>query len=110
MTLLVIVMDEEDNATSGSGLASNKKTRGPTFCKKLKKRLGKCTINFDEYGQPCGDMLRDFTIYLGSVVRFQVDINLESWDAVTQGLKDVIWNDIKVVLLIVMSSSGIFFP
>ena len=70
--LQVIVMDEEDNATSGSGSASNKKTRGPTVCKKLKKRLEKqtleCTINFDEYGQPCGDMLKDFTIYLGSVV------------------------------------------
>ncbi|XP_063950349.1 uncharacterized protein LOC108195970 [Daucus carota subsp. sativus] len=40
-------------------------------------------------------MLKDFTIYLGSVVRFQVDINSESWDAVNQGLKDVIWDDIK---------------
>ncbi|WOH00626.1 hypothetical protein DCAR_0519995 [Daucus carota subsp. sativus] len=88
----------EDNGTSGSGSISSKK-RGPTVCKKLKKRIAnqklECTINFDEYGQPCGDMLKDFTIYLGSVVRFQVDINLESWDAVNQGLKDVIWDDIK---------------
>ncbi|KAL8096320.1 hypothetical protein AgCh_037326 [Apium graveolens] len=31
----------------------------------------------------------------GSVVRFQVDINIESWDLVNQGLKDAIWEDIK---------------
>ena len=95
----IIGMDEE-NGTTGSNSASIKKTRGPTICKKLKKRIAnqkvECTINFDEYGQPCGDMLKDFTIYLGSVVRFQVDINLESWDSVNQGLKDVIWDDIKV--------------
>ncbi|WOH15073.1 hypothetical protein DCAR_0934608 [Daucus carota subsp. sativus] len=92
-------MDDEDNVPSGSSSGSNKKTRGPTVCKKLKKRIEnqnlECQINFDEYGQPCGDMLKDFTIYLGSVVRFQVDINLESWDVVNQGLKDVIWDDIK---------------
>ncbi|KAL8109981.1 hypothetical protein AgCh_025911 [Apium graveolens] len=38
---------------------------------------------------------RDFIIYLGTKVRFQVDINIESWDVVNQGLKDVIWDDIK---------------
>ena len=30
---------DEDKATSGSGLVSRKKTRGPTVCKKLKKRI-----------------------------------------------------------------------
>lgn len=92
-------MDQE-NRESSSSAASKKRTRGPTVCKKLKKRIAnqnlECSISFNEYGDPIGDMLKDFRIYLGSVVRFQVDINIESWDAVNQGLKDVIWDDIKV--------------
>ncbi|KAL1831768.1 hypothetical protein ACET3Z_001419 [Daucus carota] len=79
---------DEDKATSGSGLVSRKKTRGPT---------------------PCGDMLKDFTIYLGSVVRFQVDINSESWDAVNQGLKDVIWDDIKFGVLNLLRGSKSYY-
>ncbi|KAL8096080.1 hypothetical protein AgCh_037149 [Apium graveolens] len=31
----------------------------------------------------------------GTVVQFQVDINIESWDVVNQGLKEAIWDDIK---------------
>ncbi|KAL8116439.1 hypothetical protein AgCh_022799 [Apium graveolens] len=53
------------------------------------------TLDFDEYGNPIGDMRKDFIIYVGTKVRFQVDINIESWDVVNQGLKDVIWDDIK---------------
>ncbi|XP_074382333.1 uncharacterized protein LOC141724202 [Apium graveolens] len=41
-------------------------------------------------------MLKNFRTYVGSVVRFQVDINIESWDLVNQGLKDAIWEDIKI--------------
>lgn len=82
-------MDEDNQESS-----FKKRTRGPTLCKKLKKRLVNqnldCTVNFDEYDNPIGDMRKDFTIYLGSMVRFQVDINMESWDIVNQGLKDVI--------------------
>ncbi|KAK1371715.1 hypothetical protein POM88_037807 [Heracleum sosnowskyi] len=40
-------------------------------------------------------MRRDFRTYVGSVVRFQVDINVESWDVVNDGLKYAIWDDIK---------------
>ncbi|XP_074348845.1 uncharacterized protein LOC141687452 [Apium graveolens] len=40
-------------------------------------------------------MLKDFRSYIGSVARVQVDINIESWDQVDQGLKDAMWDDIK---------------
>ncbi|KAK1380803.1 hypothetical protein POM88_027547 [Heracleum sosnowskyi] len=93
-------MDEgSGNTEPGSSEVSRKRTRGPTLCKKLKKRITnqnlECTISFNEFGRPIGDMLKDFRIYLGSVVRCQVDINIESWDLVNQGLKDAIWDDIK---------------
>ncbi|KAL8147817.1 hypothetical protein AgCh_005217 [Apium graveolens] len=54
-----------------------------------------CSISFDEYGDPIGDMIKDFRSYRGSVARVQVDINIESWDQVDQGLKDAMWDDIK---------------
>ncbi|KAK1351239.1 hypothetical protein POM88_054514 [Heracleum sosnowskyi] len=94
-------MDENSgNTQPSSSEVSRKRTRGPTLCKKLKKRITnqnlECSISFNEFGRPIGDMLKDFRIYLGSVVRCQVDINIESWDLVNQGLKDAIWDDIKV--------------
>lgn len=92
---------DEDNTEQGSKEVSKKRTRGPTMCKKLKKRMVnrnfEFSIAFNEYGDPIGDGLKDFRIYVGSVVRFQVDINIESWDVVNQGLKDAIWDDIKVI-------------
>ncbi|KAK1373779.1 hypothetical protein POM88_029972 [Heracleum sosnowskyi] len=90
---------DEDNREESSKEVSKKRTRGPTICKKFKKRILNqnldCTISFDDLGNPIGDMRRDFRTYVGSVVRFQVDINVESWDVVNDGLKDAIWDDIK---------------
>ncbi|KAL8147766.1 hypothetical protein AgCh_005183 [Apium graveolens] len=95
----VIAMDKDNADKDNAESSSKKRTRGPTLCKKLKKRIGNQildgTLDFDEYGNPVGDMRKDFIIYLGTKVRFQVDINIESWDVVNQGLKDVIWDDIK---------------
>lgn len=90
----------EDNGEESSKEVSKKRTRGPTTCKKLKKRMLKqkleCSIDFDDLGDPIGDLGGDFRKYVGSVVRFQVDINVESWDVVNEGLKDAIWDHIKM--------------
>ncbi|KAL8128019.1 hypothetical protein AgCh_014812 [Apium graveolens] len=89
---------EEDREQSSEELVK-KRSIGPTLCKNLKRRIAKqnldCSISFNEYGEPIGDMLKDFRTYVGSVVRFQVDINIKSWDLVNQVLKDAIWEDIK---------------
>ncbi|KAK1363779.1 hypothetical protein POM88_039340 [Heracleum sosnowskyi] len=67
---------DEDNREESSKEVSKKRTRGPTIC------------------NPIGDMRRDFRTYVGSVVRFQVDINV----VVNDGLKDAIWDDIKFII------------
>ncbi|KAL8099663.1 hypothetical protein AgCh_032066 [Apium graveolens] len=91
--------DREQDREQSSEELVKKRSRGPTLCKDLKRRIAKqnldCSISFNEYGEPIGDMLKDFITYVGSVVRFQVDINIESWDLVNQDLKDAIWEDIK---------------
>ncbi|KAL8117726.1 hypothetical protein AgCh_015559 [Apium graveolens] len=93
-------MDQDkDNEEQNSEGVSKKRTRGPTLCTKLKRRMVnqnlEYSISFDEYGDPIEDMLKDFRSYIGSVARVQVDINIESWDQVDQGLKDAMWDDIK---------------
>lgn len=92
---------DEGNAEQSDKDVSKKRSRGPTLCTNLKRRITnqnlECSISFNEYGDPIGDMLQDFRSYIGSVVRFQVDINIESWEVVDQGLKDAIWDDIKVL-------------
>ncbi|KAL8157771.1 hypothetical protein AgCh_002464 [Apium graveolens] len=93
--------DREQDREQCSEELVKKRSRGPTLCKNLKRRIAKqnldCSISFNEYGEPIGDMLKDFRTYVGSVVRFQVDINIESWDLVNQGLKDAIWENIKEI-------------
>ncbi|KAL8111850.1 hypothetical protein AgCh_019527 [Apium graveolens] len=95
-------MDQDKyNEEQNSEGVSKKRTRGPTLCTKLKRRMVnqnlECSISFDEYGDPIGDMLKDFRSNIGSVARVQVDINIESWDQVDQGLKDAMWDDIKEI-------------
>ncbi|KAK1368429.1 hypothetical protein POM88_034521 [Heracleum sosnowskyi] len=85
----------DENANSGS----KKRTRGPTTCKKLKettsnKAVDK-TVELDAFGKPLGKWQDNFTSYVGAVFRQRVDINIESWKDVNQGLKDTIWQDIK---------------
>ncbi|KAK1378308.1 hypothetical protein POM88_025052 [Heracleum sosnowskyi] len=59
---------DEDNREESSKEVSKKRTRGPTICKKLKKRILNqnldCTISFDDLGNPIGDMRRDFRTYV----------------------------------------------
>lgn len=93
-------MDEE-NADPSSSHGSKKRTRGPTTCKKLKENILKqkvdYNIDFDQHGNPIGDIAHKFSSYIGSVVRLRVDINFASWDLVDEGLKNTIWEDIKTL-------------
>lgn len=87
---------------SDSDAMPKKRTRGPTTCKKLKEKYAnknlEKTIEFDEFGTPIGAWRDQFVSYIGAVARVQVDINIESWDSVNQGLKDTMWEDIKVIM------------
>lgn len=79
---------------------SRKRARGPTTCKKLKaKTFNKAvekTIEFGENANPNGTWKNGFTSYVGAVARQRIDINIQSWKEVTDGLKDTFWQDIKV--------------
>lgn len=92
----IFVMDEHSN----SDVMPKKRTRGPTTCRKLKEKYAhrshEKNIEFDEYGTAIGAWRDQFVSYIGAVARVQVDINIESWDSVSEGLKDTMWEDIKV--------------
>ncbi|KAK1372287.1 hypothetical protein POM88_028480 [Heracleum sosnowskyi] len=90
-----------DESTNSSQNQTKKRTRGPTVCKKLKEQTAnkdvEKTIELNEYGRPKpGKWKSQFTTYIGVIGRQRVDINTESWKVVNQGLKNTIWQDIKV--------------
>lgn len=91
---------DEDNGQSSSDQGNKRKTRGPTLCTKLKEKIKNqrtdCTIEFNENGVPIGDMATQFVTYVGTAVRIHVNINIKSWDVVSDGLKNMIWEDIRV--------------
>ncbi|KAK1383809.1 hypothetical protein POM88_021544 [Heracleum sosnowskyi] len=106
--LEVSVMDEENSESSSSRGSKKQKTRGPTLCKKLKEKMAnqrlEGTIDFSKYGVPTGKMRKNFNSYIGSVVGLHVNINIGSWDVLNQGLKEMIWEDIKVMKIILKYS------
>ncbi|XVE52305.1 hypothetical protein DITRI_Ditri02bG0112300 [Diplodiscus trichospermus] len=70
--------------------------RGPTSCKTFKKKASEAkSIQFDEMSRPIGGCVKDFKSYIGALARVNVDINIDDWKKVPQGLKNTIWEDVK---------------
>lgn len=73
---------EHDNTESSSSRGNKRKPRGPTLCTKLKEKIRnqkiECDIDFDQDGNPVGDMASQFASYIGSTVRLHVNINIKS--------------------------------
>lgn len=95
---------DEGNGESSSSQGKKRKPRGPTLCTKLKEQIKNqrkdLRIEFDENGSYVGDNAGNFASYLGAEVRLHVNINIKSWDVVNDGLKNMIWEDIKVCKII----------
>lgn len=75
-----------------------RKKRGPTTCKKFKKFKKKAinaSVEFCELSWPIGKNSSSFMNYIGALVRVHVDINIDNWNKVNEGLKTTIWEDVK---------------
>ncbi|XVE86278.1 hypothetical protein DITRI_Ditri18aG0022700 [Diplodiscus trichospermus] len=44
---------------------------------------------------PIGGYAKDFKSYIGALARINVDINIDDWKKVLEGLKNTIWEDVK---------------
>ncbi|KAK1355869.1 hypothetical protein POM88_049125 [Heracleum sosnowskyi] len=89
-----------DKSDSNSSRGKKRKTRGPTLCTKLKEKIKnkktESKIEFDEDGTAVGDMASQFASYIGTEVRLHVNINIKGWNLVNEGLKNMLWEDIKM--------------
>ncbi|XP_031106223.1 uncharacterized protein LOC116010864 [Ipomoea triloba] len=56
---------------------------------------GLLEIEFDDACRPIGPNAKDFSNYLGSLVRHHVDINITDWPRVPHGVREQIWHDLK---------------
>ncbi|XVE87049.1 hypothetical protein DITRI_Ditri18aG0084700 [Diplodiscus trichospermus] len=73
-----------------------KKRRGPTTCKNFKKKANEVkSIQFDEMSHQIGGCAKDFKSYIEVLARVKVDINIDDWKKVPEGLKNTIWEDVK---------------
>lgn len=70
---------------------SGKKRRGITTCTKVTNRrkanADPLPIEFDQYGNAIGPNADLFKTYLGTLVRSQVDINIDDWKSVDKAKK-----------------------
>jgi hypothetical protein len=82
---------------------TKRSVRGATRMKKLALDLidgQKLPIEFDEStGKPLGENKTKFKSYVGFLGRSKVSILTEDWDSVDQSLKDEVWKDILVIVI-----------
>ena len=86
--------NEEPNSSASQ--TSKRKERGPTTGKKYRTQEPKY-IEWSDNGKPIGKWANSYKAYVGEACRSKIDINIKNWDDVSQGLKDTIWEDIKVL-------------
>lgn len=86
----------EEQNTSVSQPSSKKRQRGPTTGKKYRTSEPKF-IEWSDNGNPIGKWLKCYKAYVGDIARARIDINIKNWDSVCAGLKNTIWEDIKVL-------------
>ena len=96
-TGIVEIVHGHNEEQSTSSQSSKKKRRGPTTGKKYKTHEPKF-IEWSEYGNPIGKWANCYRTYIGDTVRSKIDINVNKWDEVSVGLKDTIWEDVKVFI------------
>jgi len=86
---------------------TKKRVRGATrMAHFLLKRLNgeKIPIDFDQYTKkPLGENRKKFKSHVGYIARSKVSILVESWDLVSVTVKDKIWEDIMVILFMIVS-------
>ena len=90
---------EEQNTSasaSASQLSSKKMQRGTTTGKKYRTSEPKF-IEWNDNGKPIGKWARSYKAYIGDTARTKIDINIKNWASVSVGLKDTIWEDVKVL-------------
>ena len=104
-----------DQPISSSGTdesVSKKRTRGPYTGKSLKKRFGlddsgsttegDCILQFDDNGVVIGPDSKtrtSFSNYIGRVCKAQIHDFVTDWRHIDSGLKETLWEDIKVRLV-----------
>ena len=71
------------------------KTRMSYMTQQKAKGIKK-NLQWNDLGQPIGDVYTNMISYLGSRVRATISINSGDWRKVPQDLKDGLWEDIIV--------------
>lgn len=76
-----------------------KKPRGPS--KGLKSMPGvPRVLEWDELCRPIGKWAKAYKTHLGEISRAKVSILYKDWNQVPQGIKDTLWEDVKVIFTI----------
>jgi len=72
--------------------------RGPS--KGIKSIPGvKRVLQWDELGRPHGKYYKDYKNHLGEISRCKISILHDDWSVVPTGVKDMLWEDVKVILI-----------
>ena len=86
----------EEHGASTSQVLAKKRRRGPTTGKKYRTQEPKY-IEWSDNGKPIGKWAKFFKADVGDTARTKIDITIKNWDSVSQGLKNTIWEDVKVL-------------
>ena len=95
LTLVICVMQMADKRDDKEEQQGRGKTRMSYMTQQKPKGIKK-DLEWNDLGQPIGDVYTNMISYLGSRVRATISINSGDWRKVPQDLKDGLWEDIIV--------------
>jgi hypothetical protein len=91
-------MDNFDK-TASKDSSSNKKARGRTTMESFRTNFERSQLDleYNEVGVAINDAAVKMTSLEGALVRSMIPINIKTWKDVSSGLKDILWDSIKVI-------------
>ena len=87
--------EPSDQEANQGNQKKKRKPRGPS--KGIKDMPGvPRIIEWDCFNQPIGKWVKEFKTHIGEISRTKVSILIKDWEHVSQGIKDTLWEDVKV--------------
>lgn len=92
-------MHDQSEPQNNASQEKKKKPRGPS--KGLKSMPGvPRVLDWDEFNRPVGKWSKAYKVHVGEISRAKVSILFKDWDEVPKGIKDTLWEDVKVIIIV----------
>nr|GMC76399.1 putative transposase, Ptta/En/Spm, plant [Ipomoea batatas] len=96
-------VDDSSTMSGSQDTQSTKSTRGRTQMHKLAMQRAqgvKKVVEFNDLGQPIGQIAAEMQSYIGVLAREKVKVNYKTWKHVPEDIKEKIWEAVNLTFIV----------